>query len=84
MEKCNNLAKKHEIETTGLAMKLCVVQLVHKVKLDLENKGHFHKMRLDVVLEGKQEQIDLIKWQIADLTDDSNKWKTKIQAKKTD
>ena len=78
METCNKLAKKHDIETTAVAMKSCVVQLVHRVKLDLENRCHYHKVRLDVCLEGKQEQIDLIKWQISPLTEDSNAWKTRI------
>ena len=74
------MASDHEIETTAVAMKKCGVLLVHKVKVNLKDKNHEHKMRLDIFLEGTQEQVDLMKWQFAALTEKSNKWTSRILA----
>ena len=83
MEQCNTLASKHDIESTSLAMKQCTVQLVHKVKLNLQEKSHEHKVKLDILMEGTKEQIDLMKWHFTDMADKKNKWVTKMQVKQT-
>ena len=55
-----------------------------RVKVDLKNKSHSHKMRLDVVLEGTKEQIELMKWHFSDITDKSkNKWTSNFMVKET-
>ena len=35
MNQCNALVAKHDVETTAVSMKQCVVQLLHKVKVNL-------------------------------------------------
>ena len=41
-------------------------------------------MRVIFKLEGRQDQIDLIKWQAAQLTDIENEWTTKFEVKITE
>ena len=65
-------------------MKSCGAVLQHKVKLNFKDGKHYHKMRVTLKLEGKQEQIDLIKWQAAQLTDIENEWTTKFEVKVTE
>ena len=44
MEMCNTLAGKHEVNAAANAMAKCEVQLIHRVKVDLKDKKHEHKM----------------------------------------
>ena len=65
-------------------MKTCSAELQHKVKLNFKGGMHDHKMRVILKLEGRQDQIDLIKWQAAQLTDIENEWTTKFEVKVTE
>ena len=65
-------------------MKTCSAELEHKVKLNFKEGKHEHKMRVILKLEGRQDQIDLIKWQAAQLTDIENEWTTKFEVKVTE
>ena len=78
MNKCNAMTEKHDIESTTAAMKMCVFQLVHNVKVDMKSTGHAHKMRMDLVLQGTKEQIELMKWHAQDLTNKENKWTSRV------
>ena len=81
MTKCNEMAAKHDIESTSAAMKTSVLQLIHNVKVDMKTKNHQHKLRLDLVLQGTKEQIELMKWNTQDLTDKKNKWTSRVQVR---
>jgi len=81
MAKCNEMTEKHDIESMSAAMKTCVFQLVHNVRVDMKSKGHAHKMRMDVILQGTKEQIELMKWHSQDLSDKKNKWTTRVQVR---
>ena len=81
MTKCNAMIEKHDIESTSAAMKTCVLQLVHSVKVNMKTTGHAHKMRMDLVLQGTKEQIELMKWHSQDLTDKKNKWTSRVQVR---
>ena len=66
-------------------MKTCSAELQHKVKLNFKEKSkHEHKMRVILKLEGRQDQIDLIKWQAGQLTEMENEWTTKFEVKITE
>ena len=78
MKLSEDLYKQHDLATAAKAMKLCRVALVHKVKLNFETGEHCHKMRAILQLEGKQDQIDLVKWQAGKLTAEDNAWTTKL------
>ena len=65
-------------------MKTCCAELQHKVKLNFKESKHEHRMRVILKLEGRQDQIDLIKWQAAQLTDIENEWTTKFEVKITE
>ena len=58
MNLCDTLSKQEEIKTAADSMKSCIVQLIHRTKLDLECNGHDHKMQLEIGLTGTKEQID--------------------------
>jgi len=62
-------------------MKMCIFQLVHNVKVDMKSKAHAHKMRMDLILQGTKEQIDLMKWHSQELTAKENKWTTRVQTR---
>lgn len=81
MTKCNEMTQKHDIESTSASMKQCVAQLVHNVKVDMKAKTHTHKLRVDFVLQGTKEQIELMKWHSQDLTDKKNKWTSRVQVR---
>ena len=54
------------------------------MKLNFKEGKHEHKMRVILKLEGRQDQIDLIKWQAAQLIDIDNEWTTKFEVKVTE
>ena len=81
MKFSTELSNTHNVSSAARAMKTCAAQLVHKVKLNFKDGKHYHKMRVTIVLEGKQDQVDLIKWSAEQLSHIDNPWTTKFQIK---
>ena len=81
MKFSTELSNTHNVSSAARAMKTCAAQLVHKVKLNFKDGKHYHKMRVTLVLEGSQEQIDLVKWSAEQLSNIDNPLTTKFQIK---
>ena len=48
-------------------MKTCLAQLVHTVYLNFKTGMHVQRVRVTIVLEGRQDLIDIIKWQFSSI-----------------
>ena len=81
MTACSKAFADPETKALAAPLKTCGVQLIHKAVVALEQRGHEHRMRVAIMLQGDQKDIAAMKKHLAaPLMDKALPWTSVVRA----